>query len=120
MIQNSVSGIIYKVKKKKPSLFRRTIDLISRPLYASAGTAKALVKGENPFKEAWKGFKGEEKETYSDVLAEMGVKNKFIKGGLGFVLDVALDPTTYFGGTAVKYGLKGVGKYASQENSFLH
>ena len=98
----------------KESLFRKMIDVISRPNYASAGVAKALVKGnENPIKEGWKGLKGEEKETYSDVLSEMGVKNKWAKGGVGLALDIALDPTTYFGGTAVKYagkGAKGVAK----------
>jgi len=99
-----------KVKEDKPGLFRRTIDIISRPLYASAGAAKALVRGdENPLMEAWKGLKGEDKETYSDVLEELGVKNKWIKGGVGFALDVALDPTTYFGGALVRGGLKGVG-----------
>jgi hypothetical protein len=30
------------------------------------------------------------------------VHNKWIKGGVGFALDIALDPTTYFGGAIVK------------------
>lgn len=100
----------YKVEKNKPSLFRRTIDFISRPLYASAGAAKAVVKGENVLKEAYKGISGQEKETYSDVLGELGVQNKWIKGGVGFALDVALDPTTYFGGSLIKGASKVVGK----------
>ena len=96
--------------EKKESFFRKTIDFISRPNYASAGAAKALVRGdENPLKEAWKGLKGEDKETYSDVLAETGVKNKWVKGGVGLALDIALDPLTYLGGTAVKGVLKGAG-----------
>jgi len=100
------------VKEKKPSLFRRAIDFISRPLYASAGAAKAIVKGENVLGELWKGLRGQEKETYSDVLGEMGVENKWVKGIVGFALDVALDPITYFGGTAIKFGAKGVGAVA--------
>jgi hypothetical protein len=100
----------YDVKENKPSLFRRGIDIISRPLYASAGAAKAVVKNEKVAQEAWKGFTGKEKETYSDVLGEMGVKNKWIKGGVGFALDVALDPTTYIGGTLIRGGAKVVGK----------
>src|SRR3990167_2540718 len=100
----------YKLKEDKSSLFRRGLDIISRPLYASAGAAKAVVKGENIAQEAWKGFKGQEKEIYSDVLGEMGVKNKWIKGGVGFALDIALDPTTYFGGSLIKGGAKIVGK----------
>lgn len=99
----------YKLKKEKPSLFTRTIDVLSRPLYASAGAAKAVIKGENVAKEAWKGLKGQEKETYSDVLAEMGVKNKWVKGGVGLGLDIALDPSTYFGGTLIKGAGKAIG-----------
>ena len=40
----------------------------------------------------------------------MGVKNKYAKAIVGFALDVALDPTTYFGGTAIKYSAKTAGK----------
>lgn len=105
------------VKEKKPSLFRRTLDVISRPLYTTAGAVKAVIKGENVAQEAWKGFTGKEKETFSDVLGEVGVENKYVRGGLGFVLDVALDPTTYFGGAAIKgagkvakFGAKPIGK----------
>ena len=95
-----------EVKEKKPSLFRRGIDIISRPLYSSAGLAKALVKKENPLLEAWKGLSGQDKETYSDVLKEVGVENKWVRGSIGFALDIALDPATYFGGALIK----GVGK----------
>ena len=98
-----------EVKEKKPSIFVRMMDYMQRPLYASAGVAKALVKGnENPLTEAWKGLKGEEKETYSDVLKEAGIENKFTRAIAGFGLDIALDPTTYVGGSLVK----GVGKVA--------
>lgn len=49
-----------------------------------------------------------EKKTYSDVLEKAGVKNKLIKGALGFVGDVALDPSTYVGvGAAGKAGKVG-------------
>jgi len=102
-----------EVKEKKPSLFSRALDLISRPMYASAGAAKAVVKGENILNEMRKGLYGIEKETYSDVLGEMGVKNKWAKGGVGFALDIALDPTTYFGGTLIKGAAKSVGKIGS-------
>ena len=98
-----------KVEEKKPGLFTRALDILSRPVYASAGAAKAITQRvktgewkENPLEEAWKGLKGEEKETYSDVLKEAGVQNKWIRGGVGFALDVALDPSTYVGGSLVK------------------
>jgi len=116
--------------KKKPSLiksvFTKTLDLFQRMNYASAGAAKALLKpelGENPLKEAWKGLIGKEKETYSDVLREVGVENKYVRGIVGFALDVALDPFTYVGGAifkttgkvikgTAKLGAKGLAKVA--------
>ena len=109
-------------EEKKESLFRRGLDLISRPLYASAGAAKAIGTGENVLQETWKGLTGEEKETYADVIAAEGIDNKFIQGGLGFVLDIVMDPTTYLGGPAIKgaakvssgatkLGMKGVRKF---------
>lgn len=102
--------------EKETSFFRKALDVVSRPLYASAGFAKALVKKdefgdrvENPLEEAWKGLSGQDKETYSDVLREVGVENKWIRGGVGFALDVALDPATYFAGGLIKGVGKGIG-----------
>lgn len=48
-----------------------------------------------------------EKKSYKDILQEAGVTNKFAKFGLGFLGDVLLDPTTYFGGAMAKGALKG-------------
>lgn len=64
-----------------------------------------------------------DRKTYSDVAGQLGVENKILKGGIGFVGDVLLDPTTYFGGAIAKgatttvkgvgnTGLKAVGKIA--------
>lgn len=65
------------------------------------------------------------RRTFSDVASKLGVENKIAKFGIGFVGDVLLDPSTYFGGaiargltTGVKAGsklaLKGVGKVAPE------
>jgi hypothetical protein len=97
----------------KPGLFSRTMDLLQRGTFASAGAAKALIRGdENVIAEAWKGLTGQEKETYADVLKEAGFENKYARGALGFALDIALDPTTYFGGALIKGGAKAAGKAA--------
>lgn len=64
-----------------------------------------------------------DRRTFSDVAEEFGVENGIAKFGIGFLGDVLLDPSTYFGGaiargltTGVKagtnIGLKGVGKVA--------
>lgn len=101
--------------QNKPSFFRRALDVMSRGNYMSANVVKDFVDGGEftPIQSAWRGLKGQDKTTYSDVLATSGVENKILRGGLGFVLDVALDPTTYFGGTIIKgigTGVKSVAK----------
>lgn len=91
----------------------RTFDVISRPLYTSANVVGSLLRDaandegtadtfRNLGREAWEGFSGKDKTTYSEVLEERGVENKWVKGIGGFALDVALDPTTYISlGTSV-------------------
>ncbi len=49
------------------------------------------------------------RRTYSDVAEKLGVENGIAKFGLGFVGDVLLDPTTYFGGAMVEGLAKGAG-----------
>lgn len=71
-----------------------------------------------------------ERRTFKDVAEEAGIENKILKGGLGFVGDVLLDPTTYFGGAiargigkGIKGGtelaLKGMGKVAPKVEAGL-
>ena len=104
--QSGLSESTEKIEKPKQSLWEKFSSLISRGTYTSAGIAKALIKGENVAQEAWKGFTGKEKETYSDVLSEAGVTNKYAKAIGGFAGDVLLDPTTYAGGFLAKLGIK--------------
>jgi hypothetical protein len=65
----------------------------------------------------------EGRRMFKDVVEEMGVENKIAQFGIGFVGDVLLDPSTYFGGAIAKglvkgtakaanIGLKGIGKVA--------
>lgn len=56
----------------------------------------------------------QEKRTFSDNLGDMGVENKFVKYGLGFGLDVALDPLTYVGGLGIGRRLGQSGKKAAE------
>lgn len=46
------------------------------------------------------------RRTFKDVAEKAGIENKILKGGIGFVGDVLLDPTTYFGG-AIARGIFG-------------
>lgn len=92
----------------EPSLMGRIFDILSRPNYA---VAEAFRTGGNP-NAIWEGFTGERKTTFSDVLEENGVKNPAVRGSLGFVLDVGLDPTTYIPGGAIAKGASKLGKTA--------
>src|SRR3990167_1970411 len=47
---------------------------------------------------------------FREVAEKAGIENNIAKFGIGFVGDVLLDPTTYFGGAIAKGILKGTGK----------
>jgi hypothetical protein len=62
---------------------------------------------------------------YSDIAEKYGIENGIAKFGLGFIGDVLLDPTTYFGGAiakglgmatngAAKIGIKGLEKVSPE------
>jgi hypothetical protein len=87
------------------------IDILSMPMYSVVGKISALQKGNiagaifgageaNALKWIW----GERPETGADVLKNAGIKDPGFWGSLG--LDIALDPTTYVGGAAIKIPLK--------------
>lgn len=125
--QSGVNLDEYLQAPKGPNLLQRILDLLSRPNYASAGAAKALVEGRGPIeavKAAGRGLFGDDKTTYSQVLESAGVGDAGKarvpilgditgRGTLGLALDIALDPTTYltFGtGAATKIGSAGARK----------
>jgi hypothetical protein len=71
-----------------------------------------------------------ERRYFSDVAEKYGIENGIAKFGIGFLGDVLLDPTTYFGGAMIKgvlgatkkasnIGLKTVGKFAPEAETGL-
>lgn len=110
--ENKAKALGAHKKKGGPSIFSRTMDVLSRPLFTSAeATRSALKQGgrkgvlgslEDAAVGAGRGFAGTKKTTYSKVLAEHGVKNKWAVGLGGLALDIALDPTTYIGTGVIK------------------
>lgn len=71
-----------------------------------------------------KDYEGE-RRTFADVAEKTGIENGILKFGIGFLGDVLLDPTTYFGGAIAKglgigakvsgeLGLKTIGKLAPE------
>lgn len=71
------------------------LDNISRPYYGVNAAAKATVQGKNPASAAWKGVKLEDRTESWDVLDAVGVKNKWIKYGVGIPAAFASDPLSY-------------------------
>lgn len=111
--------------KENRSLIDRLFDALSVGNYTIAGGVKSEMEGGNFFQGVWEGLKASNpfgegynkgEVTWSDVLEEGGweadsLGGKIARGGVGFLLDVFLDPLTYvtFGGAGL---LKGTGKAA--------
>lgn len=119
-----------------------TFDVIGRPQQAFYGAVDAVYKGKDLKgikKEAAAGFKGNQKLTGSDFIKPFGKltedkfgvnvsdklglnKNKYVKGGLGFAMDVVADPINLIPGGAIvkaaKLGTKPVvGSYKALEKA---
>ena len=115
-IQDQQNVMQEKQEPTKTGFLNKALDLLSRGNYASANVTLDLVNGGGftPIKSAVDGFTGKSKTVYSDVLGEMGVENQWVKSGLGWVLDIGLDPITYLGvGAATKGGALGL-KFAGK------
>lgn len=78
----------------------KILEQTTRPTHAIAGSAKAAIEGTSVPKAALRGFKNEDKTTFSDVLKSAGVKNKYVTAIGGLTLDVITDPTTVATGGA--------------------
>lgn len=97
-----------------PSVLSRIFDILSRPNYAIANTVKDMWHdpNANPVSSFISGLAGTQKTTFQDVLKEAGLPDSPGRAGLGLVLDIALDPTTYIPGGAIVKGLGKAGKLA--------
>jgi hypothetical protein len=96
----------------------KALDLLDAPRNELMGVLFSGI--EKRKREAGEtGTFGSGKVYFSDVLNDMGVKNKVVRGVVGFIGDVALDPLTYAGpagwgfkasnaaGQGVRVGLRG-------------
>jgi hypothetical protein len=119
-------------KKEKNGIVPRILDIISRPVYASANFTHSLIKDSkenagtldtfhNLVDNVWGGLEGKKKLTYGKVIEDdLGVRgdglgSKLARGVGGFVADIALDPTTYLTlgtGTAARIAGKEAGEIA--------
>jgi len=104
---------------KKPSSLSRLFGVLDAPGTAVRGVVHNVISPDdvNIGAEVLKSLKGEDRIEGADIADDLGVENKWAKMGLGFLLDVALDPTTYltFGtGNAAKLAGKGlIGRLAT-------
>lgn len=105
-----------------PGLGSRILDVLMRPLYATAGLANATVsnikaiiddnpsEASNPFEALGKGITGQNKTTWSDVLKNAGASETASAIG-GLAGDIFLDPANFIlgplGAAAIKTG-KGI------------
>jgi hypothetical protein len=111
----------YTPKPAKEGIFKRVIEGLN--LVNPTGALNRYLKGEESFFKAYVQDIGQRAMTAltgkkyervigggSELVETLGVENKIAKFGLGFAADVLLDPSTYFGGSAIRYGVKGVKK----------
>ena len=112
-----LSAIADQIPKPIKTSVNTVFDLLQRSNSAVAGTANAALKGEDLSDAAWGGLSGKTQTSFSDVLGTAGMEPGWLKSGLGFALDVGLDPLTYVPGGAIVKGLKGAAKLAGAEKA---
>jgi hypothetical protein len=87
----------------------KVLDYMDRPRNAVVNAIQDVSKGENGVLQGLsEGFRGQERANMSDFLNPN--MNKYTRGALGFIGDVALDPLTY-----LTFGAGGVAKKGVQE-----
>ena len=98
----AVSKALDELDPKGPNTvvqgFFGAMENLSRPYYGFMGGAKAAVDGQRPdrvLKHVGRGVALKERPEAWDVLEEAGVKNKYVKYGLGVPASFAADPMTY-------------------------
>lgn len=90
--------------------FFDTLDVLGRPQQALYGAVDAGIKGADISEGAAAGFKGKQKLTGSDFVGQTGIKNKYLKAGLGFGLDVVADPVNLIPGAVIAKGVQKAGQ----------
>lgn len=108
----SNKGVAANRDTSGPSVISRIFDILSRPNYAVANTAKAAVTGNQDLLSAlWRGLAGQDKTTFSQLMQDNNpgsddLATRAVAGAEGFAMDLLLDPTTYLGPGLIK----GIGK----------
>lgn len=124
---------------KQPGTLERILDVLSRPNYAIAEGTRQVIKDAREDNDgfnigeildrtgdfasgAWQGLQGREKSNFNRAIQEAGVEANPATAILGFVGDVAFDPTTYLTlGTgavakgALTQGTRGLAKNVIEE-----
>ena len=87
--------------------FVKFLDLVDLPRNSVANAIASFTAPELKQADA-RGAAGLARINFSDFLREMGVENRLVRGVVGFVGDLAVDPLTYLGGAGI--GLQVAGK----------
>lgn len=100
-----IGGVnVNAVTGKAASAANTALEQTTRPIHALAAAERDFLKhgtvGTSTAKAFGEGLANKRKDTFSDVVGDLGVKNKTLKSVLGFVGDTAGDPLTYVSGGA--------------------
>jgi hypothetical protein len=118
-LESGVGKAIDKATGKGVAAAVDILEETTRPLHAVAAAERRAIKnikeGKNPanlnvLKAGYEGAANKRKDTYSDVLGDLGVKKGPVRSVGGFVGDVVGDPLNY-----VTLGTAGVARTAAKE-----
>jgi hypothetical protein len=90
------------------------LDILQRPVSATAGATLALQTGESPLVAARSALAGETRNSWEDVLAQAGVQPGLGRTAGGLAGDLALDPLNVAGAPLVKGAGKLLGPLAGK------
>ena len=107
--------------KDNTNAFLKVLGWLDKPRNAVWNALEDSVKGENGFFEGLKqGWTGEERYEGTDLMEDLGVNNKYVKGIGGFLAEAIADPLnllTLGTGSFAKGALTGTAKTLGREGA---
>lgn len=107
--------------KPKTNWLLNALGYLDKPRNALFNAVHSAVTDQDTFLTGLKkGWTGEEKYHGSDLLGDLGIENRFVKGAGGFLIDMVGDPLNYASaglGSAAKGFFTGAGGTMAQESA---
>lgn len=100
-----------KADAREQSTVRLILDILGRPGAATAGAVRGLVRSDQDVWDNIMGnLSGRKRDSFDDVLGDMGMGPSWTRSGLGLAADIVVDPTNLIPFGAATKVVKGAGK----------